>query len=96
MSAKLPSSLLKLVDFGSRNPVECKSQSCTICKDDTAKVLQVSPSKPDISLASTAAWKDLQHSCPDMRKTHALLTAGRKLAKLDCKYKDVSKYKDVP
>ena len=92
ISAKLPSSLLKLVDFGSRNPVECTSQSCTICKGNSAKILQVSPSDPDISLASTAAWKDLQHSCPDMRKTHALLTAGSKLAKQDGKFKDDQSY----
>ena len=92
LSAKLPSSLLKLVDFGSRNPVECNLESCTICNQEQAEVLQVSFSDADLSLASVAAWKELQHSCPNLRKTHALLISGRKLSKQDNKLKDVRSY----
>ena len=33
MSAKLPSSLIEYVDFTSRNPIECGTKGCSICKE---------------------------------------------------------------
>jgi len=57
LSAKLLSSLLKLVDFGSRNPVLCNLESCTICKEDHADVLLVSVPTPNLDLGSLSAWK---------------------------------------
>ena len=92
LSAKLPSSLLKLVDFGSRNPVECNLDSCTICKEKTADVLLVTSPDQDLSLMSEAAWKQFQHSCQDLRKAHALLMSGRKLSKQESKLTDVRTY----
>ena len=82
LSARVPSPILKMVDFASRNPVECIQNSCTICKDKIlAAILAVSSSTPNLSLASVAAWKDIQQSCPDLKRVHALLVSGRQLSK---------------
>ena len=91
--AKLPSPLLKQVDFASRNPVDCSSSSCTICKDSLpAAILAVSLPTPDLALASVSAWKDIQQSCPDLRRVHALLMSGRNLSKKERKAEDVRTY----
>ena len=87
ISAKLPSALLKLVDYGSRNPVDCDVTSCTICKNTSAEIMQTSVPNSQLVLASVAAWKDLQHSCPDLRRTHALLTSGKNHQKKKVKLK---------
>jgi len=51
MSAKLPSPILSMVDFFSRNPVTCTSPSCTICSDTfTISVEAVTQSQPNLQL----------------------------------------------
>ena len=93
LSARVPSPILKMVDFASRNPVECVQNSCTICKDEMpAVILAVSTSIPDLSLASVAAWKDIQQSCPDLKRVHALLMSGRQLSKKEKKVQDIRTY----
>ena len=93
LSAKVPSPLLKMVDFASRNPVQCLQSSCTICKDKMpAVILAVSISAPDLSLASVAAWKDIQQSCPHLKRVHALLMSGRQLSKKEKQVRDVRTY----
>ena len=93
LSAKVPSPILKMVDFASRNPVDCIQNSCTICKDKMpAVILAVSSSAPDLSLASVSAWKDIQQSCPDLKRVHALLVSGRQLSKKEKKAQDIRTY----
>ena len=93
LSAKLPSPLLTMVDFGSRNPVQCLQGSCTICKDTMpAEILAVTVPSPDLALASVSAWKEIQQSCPDLKRVHALLMSGRNLSKKERKAEDVRTY----
>ena len=93
LSAKLPSPLLTQVDFASRNPVTCTQSSCTICKDNLpAAVLAVTTPVPNLTLASVSAWKDIQQSCPDLRRVHALLLSGRNLSKKEKKAADIRTY----
>ena len=80
-----------MVDFASRNPVTCHQPSCTICKDSTpANILAVSTTPPD--MASVGAWKDIQQSCPELRRIHALLLSGCHPSKTESQIKDVKKY----
>ena len=94
MSAKLPLPLLTLVDFASRNPVPCQLEYCRICQDNevetrTTFLGAVSHAQGPAHLASTAGWLDIQQSYSDMRRAHALLTAGG--AKIPPKTKGASK-----
>ena len=90
LSAKLPSSILQMVDFGSRHPVECNVPSCSICKDAAITVNYVETS--NLSLASVNAWRDIQQSCPDLKRVHALLMSGRQLSKKEKKVLDIRYY----
>ena len=99
ISAKIPSPLLQLVDFASRNPVKCNIKECTICEElensDTTFLGGVSVgrvSAEEATLATVASWRDIQQSCPDLRRVHALLTSGRKLASKEKKCSDIRTY----
>ena len=93
MSAKLPSPILSMVDFGSRNPVECNLSSCTICTDkSTISVGAILPSQPNIQLLSQEGWKNLQQACPDLRRVHSILSTGAKLSKKEKDVKDIRSY----
>ena len=95
LSAKLPSPLLTQVDFASRNPVPCTQSSCTICSDPLpAAIMAVIRSVPisSLALASVASWKEIQQSCPDLRRVHALLMSGRNLSKKEKKAADIRTY----
>ena len=72
--------------------MECNLESWTICKEDGAEILIVSSPEKDLSLIPEAAWKQLQHSCQDLRKVHAHLMSGRKLSKQENKLHDVRSY----
>ena len=92
LSAKLPSSILKMVDFASRHPVKCTHSSCTICKDTSAAVCAVSTEYPNPMLLSPAAWKDIQMACPDLKRVHALLSSGKQPSKKEKKVEDIRTY----
>ena len=47
---------------------------------------------PDLALASVSAWRDIQQSCPDLRRVHALLLTGRNLSKKEKKVANVRTY----
>ena len=83
MSAKLSSPILQLVDFSSRNPVDCTTPGCTICKDSESpdftffgKVV-ISNADPDIPAVSVAIWKDIQRSNADLKRAAALLESSK-------------------
>ena len=84
-----------MVDFASRNPVNCDTESCPTCKE----LLSVDTTfhgavlaQPNLYLASAAAWRDVQQSCPDLRRVHALLQSGKSLSKKEKKAQDVRSY----
>ena len=84
ISAKLPSPLLAMVDFASRNPVECDVDTCNTCHELLASNTTFFGrvfSRPNSYLASIEAWRDIQQSCPDLRRAHALLQSGKGLEK---------------
>ena len=86
MSAKLPSPLLTMVDFSSRHPVQCQLEACRVCQDNevdtrTTYIGGAAHIRGPAHLASAAGWRDIQQTCPDLRRAHALLTAeGSKLS----------------
>ena len=93
MSAKLPSSILAMVDFSSRNPVQCDVPSCTICKDvSTISVGATNTETPNVLNLSVDGWKQIQQSCPDLRRAHSLLSTGAKLSKKEKNAKDIRSY----
>ena len=68
LSAKLPSPILRIVDFASRHPVECNQPSCSVCKEMlSADVFSISVSQPNPTMLSLSGWKILQQSCPDLK-----------------------------
>ena len=77
--ANLPS------DFQSRNPPECSSKSCQICKfiDDTSdsvvrkiSVDEILAGHAQVPYSNRATWKDLQLGCNDLKRVHAHLSSG--------------------
>ena len=72
-------------DFASRNPPECNSASCQICKfvaeSDDVVVKSVTVDKilsghTPVPYVNRKVWKNLQHECPDLRKVHGHLSNG--------------------
>jgi hypothetical protein len=84
ISAKLPSPLLTMMDFHSRNPVQCNSDLCRICtkvlnSSKTTFCGAVFPEKSSTSMMSNAGWRDIQATNGNLRRAHAILTSGSKL-----------------
>ena len=95
LSAKLPSPILKMVDFNSRHPPKCDTAKCSICKDmSRADIFAVNPllKNQDNTLMSVPAWRMLQQSCSDLTKAHALLAAGKPLQNKSKEPSDVKFY----
>ena len=91
LSAKLPSPILKMVDFNSQNPTDCDLDTCTICKDmNTADIYAVN--SEETSLMSVPAWRSLQQSCPDLAKAYSLLSSGKILQNKGKHSSDVRSY----
>ena len=78
-SANLPS------DFQSRNPPDCESKSCQICKfievtgDSVVRrvsVAEILAGQAQVPYSNRLAWKDLQLGCSDLKRVHAHLASG--------------------
>ncbi len=78
-SANLPS------DFQSRNPPECASKSCQICKfvseigDSVVRRLTVEDilaGRARVPYSNRGAWREIQQACHDLKRVFAHLTAG--------------------
>ena len=78
-TANLPS------DFQSRNPPNCTSKNCQICKfiDDTSEsvvrkvsVDEILSGHVQVPYSNQVAWKDLQLGCHDLKRVHAHLSSG--------------------
>ena len=100
MSAKISSPLLQLVDFDSRNPVDCDSTTCTICKESTEPDItffgqaNVTSSVPNYSLtgSSLSVWKEMQMSSPNLKRAAALLESGKIPHRKEKSLSDVKSY----
>ena len=72
-------------DFLSRNPLNCESENCQLCRFITetedsvvrgVAVKDVLSGHASVPFSNRTAWKNLQMECPDLRKVHAHLTNG--------------------
>jgi hypothetical protein len=89
-----------MVDFASRNPVECKLENCTVCQSieletQTTFFGAVTTASGPEYLCSTAGWKDIQKTDKDLRRCNALLEAGTKLSPKRKKEKTLRSYMKV-
>ena len=83
ISGKLPTDLINVADFASRNPVECKEENCKVCHMSrepdmsfcTIRSLEIS----QLPISSRKAWKEIQESCEDLRLAAGHLAAGTKI-----------------
>ena len=88
-------------DYHSRNPQNCESGTCQICKfineaDDVAvrsvTVEDIISGQYDAPYANRAAWKSLHLECPDLRRVHAHLSKGTKPAEKRTNVTAVKRY----
>ena len=66
ISAKLPSSLLTMIDFNSRNPVKCDKKLCSICQEmnnpEVTYFGKTFSKDSESRLISKSSWLDIQKS----------------------------------
>ena len=68
ISGKLPTDLINVADFSSRNPVECSEKSCKVCQmssDLDQSYSTVRSIQLESPISSRKAWKEIQESCED-------------------------------
>ena len=81
ISGKLPTDLINVADFISRNPIECKIDMCQICQMsknlDTAfsTIRNLNLSLGSL-VSSRKAWKEIQESCDKFRLAVGHIIAG--------------------
>jgi hypothetical protein len=94
-SANLPA------DYQSRNPMECDTKGCQVCKfiQDSAQatvyklsIADVLEGKAPIPFLSHPAWKAMQQDCPSLRRTYAHLTQATRPNKKANNIRDVKRY----
>ena len=88
-------------DFLSRNPLECKSQDCQLCRfiteSETSVVRSISVKDVlgghvAVPFCNRAAWKNLQMECPDLRRVHAYLSNGTRPTAKNTKISAVKRF----
>ena len=94
ISGKLPTDLINVADFASRNPIECEAEGCRVChmskEPDTSFSTIRSISQPitlDSPISSRRAWKEIQVSCQDLREAVGRIQSGTKV-----RIKETGKY----
>ena len=96
ISATTPSPILTLVDFGSRNPVPCTHENCSICKMaseekmDRTIIGKVRVQNPAMIPVNT--WKDIQSECADLSRAYQLVKSGKVLHKKITGKRDIRMY----
>ena len=95
---------IPLADYNSRNPVQCESSSCQVCKfvADTSdavvrKTTVESILKGDTPMpfASRSAWLATQQECSSLRRVYAQLSQGTRPSKKMTKIPHIKKYLNV-
>ena len=71
ISGKLPTDLINVADFISRNPIECKMEECRIClmsknPDTSYSTVRSTQVSSGSLILSRKAWREMQSSCPDI------------------------------
>lgn len=93
-----------LVDYASRNPLECNNPDCQICKfiqqleESVVRqctVNDVLESGGKVPFSSRNAWLEMQQSCASLRRTAAHLRQGTTPSKKETKIKDVKRYMQI-
>ena len=93
-TANLPS------DFQSRNPPECDSHSCQICKfvsevSDTVvrrlTVADILSGRAQVPYSNRGSWKEIQLACFDLKRVYAHLSSGTRPS-VKTKLTDVKRY----
>ena len=89
-------------DFLSRNPLDCESQNCQLCRFITetedsvvrtvVSVKDVLSGHVSVPFSNRTAWKNLQMECPDLRRVHAHLTNGTRPSAKNTKVGTVKKF----
>ena len=88
-------------DFLSRNPSECDSRSCQICRfvDEVSELAvrkisvdEILSGRCAVPYANTSAWKNLQMECDDLRRVHAFLSSGTRPTAKKTKMTSVKRY----
>ena len=92
--ANLPS------DFTSRNAPDCREPNCQICNfvhemEDSViqsiSIQDILDNKSNLPFATRAAWLQIQHDCPDLRRVHAHLKQGTHPSKKLTTIRDVKR-----
>ena len=98
ISGKLPTTLINIADFCSRNPIDCSEINCKVCElsknpDSSYATIKFSNllGEKNIPVASKQAWKNIQQTCPDMRRAMSQLQAGTNPPKREKNIGDVRK-----
>ena len=87
-------------DFQSRNPPECASNSCQICKfvseigESVVRRLTVEDilaGRAHVPYSNRGAWHEIQQACHDLKRVFAFLTAGTRPT-TKSKLTDVKRY----
>ena len=90
-----------LVDFASRNPLDCEDTNCQICKfvDEidcsvarNIAVKDILESKSSVPFSSRNSWHEIQQSCENLRRAAAHLKQGTTPSKKQTHVKDVKRY----
>ena len=88
-------------DFLSRNPLNCESENCQLCRfiaeagDSVVRAVSVKDvlsGHAKVPYTNRAAWKNLQMECPDLRRVHAHLTNGTRPTTKNTKVGIVKKF----
>ena len=90
-----------LADYASRNPIDCNSAECQVCKFiqeseesviRTLTIKDILESNIPVPFSSRKSWHAMQQACYDLRRTAAHLHQGTTPSKKETKIKDVKKY----
>ena len=94
-SANVPS------DFASRNAPTCSDLNCQICsfilrtEDSVVRAIhtgEILNNYNRLPFTTRSAWKDIQSSCPDLRRVHAQLSQGTRPSKKITDARDIKRY----
>ena len=96
ISGKLPTDLINVADFSSRNPVECSVESCKVCNmsrepDTSFSTIRYSDLSTWSPVTSRQAWKAIQESCPNLRLAAGHIHSGTRPGKKEKNMNDVRK-----
>ena len=88
-------------DYLSRNPIECQSADCQICKfiQNTSvasvgevKVSDILSGAKKVPFTTETSWIPVQRDCPDLNKVYKYISTGASMSKNKKGMTDVRRY----